>query len=94
MKILRVLLLLTSIFLVLVSVTASWMIVDCYQRYGWSWQETTTIGEVSEERWNSVVGQAWIVVFLWYLTFLTFASYRSISKLKKTAASMSEDVNP
>lgn len=84
MNILRTITLLTSILLLAVSVTSIWLVVDSYQKYGWSWEVTTIINEQNEMRVETISSQILIVAFLWFLTIVTMANYVNLRKHSPT----------
>jgi len=86
MNILRLATFAMSILLALMTATATWMIVDTYQRYGSSWQVTTIIHGKNETHTETIASQVFSLLFLVALTVLGFANYFSLSKLRKTAA--------
>lgn len=89
MNVLRVATLLTSILLILMSVTSTWLIIDSYQRYGYSWEVTTIIGEESKTHTETIMSLIFFCLGFWFLTFLTLANYIQLRK----PSSIGEEVN-
>jgi len=86
MNILRLINLIMAIILVLVSLTASWLICDTYNKYGWIYEVTTIIKGENKTQVETVANYIGITTVLWFLSLVSFANYFSLSKLRKKAA--------
>jgi len=80
MNILRLATFAMSILLALMTVTATWMVLDTYQRYGSSWQVTTIIQGKNETHTETIASQVFSLLFLVALTVLGFANFHNQRK--------------
>ena len=82
MNILRLINLIMAIILVLVSLTASWLICDTYNKYGWSYEVTTIIKGETETKTETVVTMILISTVIWLLAFVNLVNFFKLESKK------------
>lgn len=82
MNVLRLVNLLVAIFLMMVALTASWLVYDTYNKYGWSYEVTTIIKGETETKTETVVTMILISTVIWLLAFVNLVNFFKLESKK------------
>jgi len=82
MNVLRLVNLLVAILLMMVALTASWIVCDTYNKYGWSYEVTTIIKGETETKTETVVTMILISTVIWLLAFVNLVNFFKLESKK------------